>query len=169
MNRTRALILCLSSVGATSLCFAEGWCGADEKTYFQCSLGSKVLSICGLPPQLHDSGHLRYVIGPRSGRPELVFPDQSSLPATVFRLGEAGRSAKGGISNLQFHRGPVTYTVYRFRHSFEGNYAGVAVSRAGAKKVYLKCSEHELVDAMWDLDEFRLPVMETGEIEEGGE
>jgi hypothetical protein len=167
MNYMRALTLCLSSLFAVSASYAEGRCQAEEKIYFQCMLGAKVLSVCGIPPKAQESGHLRYVFGPRTRAPEMVFPNQGTPPTTAFRFGEESRSAKGSISNLQFRSGAVTYTVYRFRHAFEGNYAGVAVSRPGATKVYLKCSERDLIDDMFDLREFRLPAMESGEIEEG--
>jgi hypothetical protein len=88
-------------------------------------------------------------------------------PAKAFRFGAEGRSAKGGIWNLQFRHGAYTYTIYRFRHAFEDQSAGVAVSNGTGSVTYLKCAKDGFVDDLSGLEVFQLPPLPPNAIVEG--
>ncbi len=53
---------------------------------------------------------------------------------------------QGGIWNLQFTNLATTYTVYRFAHSFEVNYAGIAISEPPKPLKRLPCNESSVVE-----------------------
>jgi hypothetical protein len=162
--RALGLVMLLPSVVS-----AQSWCSAGERTYFYCALGVKRVSVCGAAPTSSVPGHLRYVIGRDRKNPELAFPVAGANPAEVFRFGAEGRSAKGGIWNLQFRRGAYTYTVYRFRHAFEKQSAGVAVPKPTGGFTYSRCAEGGLVDDLAELEIFHLPPLAHNEIVESPE
>jgi hypothetical protein len=99
--------------------------------------------------------------------PELLFPKEPSSPQSAFQFGAEGRSAKGGIANLAFQNNEYTYTIYRFRHSFEPMSAGIAVKGAKANATYLGCNESTVIDNLSSLETLGLPGIGSKAIIEG--
>lgn len=166
MHKLVALLaLALGSVSASAA--PASLCESSEKVFFSCSLGKKLISVCGANDP--SSPYLKYRAGQLGREPELVFPKESRAPQSAFRFGAEGRSAKGGIWNLAFQNNEYIYTIYRFRHSFEPMSAGVAVKSANGKARYFGCNESTVIDNLSSVETFGLPGIESKAIVDGPE
>ena len=115
-------------------------CSEAELVVFSCSTGKNLASVC-----LAASGALQYRFGTIGEAPKWVYPAKPEGTNAAFRFQVQDRSAKGSISNLQFNDLATTYTIYRFAHSFEGNYAGIAIAEPNKPLKRLACKESSVV------------------------
>lgn len=150
-------IICTLTQGASGA--PASLCSAEELVVFSCELGRKQVSVCASRDLSASSGYLEYRFGTTLGPMELRFPSGKSHPSKVFRYFDRGEGAKGSLSNLQFGVGDYVYTVYRFRHAFEEEYAGVAVKSAAGKFAYLRCRAATIQDGLQGLEHLKLPVV----------
>jgi hypothetical protein len=160
--------LLISALGSLSTAATPAsLCKSSEKVFFSCSVGKKLISVCGATEP--DNTYLQYRAGQVGRELELLYPKEPESPQGLFRFGAEGRSAKGGVWNLAFRSNEYTYTLYTFRHSFEPMSAGVAVKGAKGKARYLSCHEPTLIDNLPDLERLSLPSIESREIVSGPE
>jgi len=120
-------------------------CEARESVVFSCQTGKKILSVCLTAPTT-----IQYRFGVHGKRPELAYPPFGKEVESAFRFEAESRSAKGNITILQFTNSGVRYTVFRFTHTFEGNYAGVEVRDPNGSVARLSCRESSVVDNLWE-------------------
>ena len=130
----------IGQVKATSPTF----CKSDEQVVFSCLVGRKTASVC-----LSPSYKLQFRFGKFDGGPEFVYPLIPDGTNSGFRFLVEGRSAKGSVTNLQFTHARTTYTIFRFTHSFEGNYAGIAVAKPGSPLIRLTCTESTVQESFF--------------------
>jgi hypothetical protein len=165
LKLTTILMTALGSLTAAAA--PASLCKSSEKIFFSCSVGKKLISVCGATEP--SNTYLQYRAGLVGREPELLFPKEPQSPQGLFRFGVESRSAKGGIWNLAFRSNEYTYTLYRSRHSFEPMSGGVAVKGASGKVKYLNCHEPTVIDKLPDLDRLGLPSVESKAIVSGPE
>ena len=137
---TRLQTLLLLAPAAQTFAQSASNCEPDEQVVFSCSVGQKVASVCLTP-----ASALQYRFGSLARTSELAFPSFPESSNRDFAFLAQSRSAKGSITNLQFVRFGVTYTIFRFAHSFEGSYAGLQISSPGKPPKRLACKESSVV------------------------
>ena len=142
-------------------------CSAGDTVLFTCQAGRKTVSVCGSRDLSSSSGFLQYRFGNSPRAVELEYPKERGHPKDYFRFKDEGQGAKGSLSNLQFTIGAYTYTVYRFRHATESEFAGVAVKRGSSPLSFLRCGGAEPTDWLQELYKVGLPEVPDREFIEG--
>jgi hypothetical protein len=123
-------------------------CSAKEQTLFNCSTGSKTVSVCATPDLTADAGSVQYRFGP-PGTPELAYP-----PTADWRRltrGAVLTFAGGGGAYLAFTKGPYRYVVYTAIGKGWGEKAGVVVEKNGKRVASLPCKGKETSELGPDL------------------
>lgn len=135
---------------------APSHCTADEKIYFTCSTGAKVISICGATNLTKTNGHLQYRFGV-VGKPELILPAGKEHPAKHFAYSNMTGTGMGLIS-LSVGSGNVRYNVYSayvIRGSGDES-QGVSVTRDDKEIADIHCKATS-VNELTDLGNLGLP------------
>ena len=123
-------------------CFAGATgshCGNDEALVFNCAVGKKTVSVCGLKPLSGAGQHLQYRFG-KLGAPELVFPAQPLGPDETIQANTLTYSGGGG-AYIRFKRADYGYVVYTAIGKGWGEKAGVAVEKDGKLQANLSCKK----------------------------
>jgi hypothetical protein len=153
MPRSTVVVIALA---ALPVCAGAGeirtLCDSSEDTYLSCSIGKKLLSVCGSKQLTKEYGYLRYLFGESGKRPELIYPTAHVHPSSVFRRNAPLSSAKAGAMALAFDVSGFTYNVFSTRSAFGYNGAGVIVQQ-GEKQVALKkCASRTIDDERFFFD-----------------
>jgi hypothetical protein len=135
-------------------------CDADEVVYLSCSIGKKLLSVCGSKQLTNESGYLRYLFGESGKTPELVYPREQIHPSKAFRRNEPLTSAKAGAMALAFDISSFTYNVFSTRSAFGYNGAGIIVRQGDKEVAHNECAPGTVNDGkfFFDLSEVGIPV-----------
>jgi hypothetical protein len=135
-------------------------CDAEEVVYLSCSMGKKLLFICGSKQLTKESGYLRYLFGESGKDPELVYPGEQTHPSKAFRRNEPLSSAKAGAMALAFDISSFTYNVFSTRSAFGYNGAGVIVRQGDKEVAFKECASGKVNDKkfFFDLSEIGIPV-----------
>lgn len=146
-------------VGAGSVMAADAapsHCGADEKTYFSCSTGKKLISVCGSRNLTAKTGYLQYRFGV-AGKPELILPSGKESPVKHFTFSNSlGTSAGSAV---------LTVGLGKFRYEVYSNYVirgpeddsqGVRVNRDGKEVADVRCKATSVND-LSNLENLGLP------------
>jgi hypothetical protein len=113
-------------------------CKASEMTYFSCSTGTKLVSLCASARMTDSTAVLQYRFGKRSGEVELAYPSDASKPQEVFKA-YTYSFAKGGVSAIGFKIGKFSYSLFETRSVYGYNGAGVTVSKNGGEPKIIEC------------------------------
>lgn len=129
---TAFILLSSSTFAANSLCTAQ------EKIIFNCSTGSKLISVCASPDLAEKTGYLQYRFGPQ-GKPELAIPDFKTTPKKGIHTKTIGYSG-GGAAYIRFMNGDTGYVVYTGEgKGWKKN--GVAVENKGKFVRFVSCKK----------------------------
>ena len=127
------LLLLAGSASAT-----DSLCTGQESVIFNCSTGSKLLSLCASPDLNKKTGYLQYRFGPK-GAPELAIPDQKIHPAKATNSKTVGYSG-GGAAYIRFFNGASSYVVYTGEGKGWKKH-GVAVENKGKFVTFISCKK----------------------------
>jgi hypothetical protein len=129
-----------------------------ETTYFSCTVGKKVLSVCGSHDLTATSGFLAYRFGRSTSQPEFVFPSTQGHPRNYFRFfRDSSSSAKSSSFQLTFNNESTTYVVFTEYAAFDWNGQGVLVKPNHDKPVQLLCKPHSVQDHLSELSHIGIP------------
>ena len=145
---------------------ADSHCKLHEQTIFSCSLGKKMVSVCGSEAISPTVGYVQYRFGIK-GQAELLFPhatdsaDRSTIRSKTLMF------SGGGGAYLRFINGDYNYIVYTAVGKGWGTKEGVVVKKDNQQISHLKCldiPDSKLGDdfftsagLMADQDQFVLP------------
>ena len=115
-------------------------CSASEQIIFACTVGKKLLSICGSKELTPTVGYLQYRFGRSKNNLELEFPQEKTHPSQWFRFGSPFQGAKSSVSELQFRHSNYRYTVSAFTGAFSDAAFGIEVVAPDGKTTYLRCA-----------------------------
>jgi hypothetical protein len=144
-----ALAAVPSNVGAREM---RTLCDTSEAVYLSCSIGAKLLSVCGSHQLTNESGYLKYLFGVPGKRPELIFPTGKVHPSRIFRRNEPLVSAKAGVMALAFDVTGFTYNVFSTHSAFGYNGAGVIVQKGGKEVALKECASGTINDERFFFD-----------------
>lgn len=135
-------------------------CGVAEDVYLSCSVGKKILSVCGSKQLTKESGYLRYVFGESEKIPELIYPTEKIHPSKAFRRNEPLSSAKAGAMALAFDISSFTYNIFSTRSAFGYNGAGVIVQKGEREVAVKECVSGTINDQrfFFELSEAGIPI-----------
>lgn len=127
-------------------------CSTSEDVYFSCTVGRKIVSLCGSwPPS--PAGRVVYRIGRPNARPEMAFPVDGVLPTDAFTFSFGGYP-KGNSGQVTFRNNGYIYTIYSEQHVHEENVSGVTVEHNGNVVANLRCTEERPSHRIGELYKF---------------
>ena len=115
-------------------------CTASEQVIFACSIGKKLLSVCGSKELTQTTGYLQYRFGRSANDLELEFPSDKAPPSQWFRFASPFQGAKSSLNELQFQQSDYRYTVSAFTSTFSDAAFGVKVVAPDGKLTHLHCA-----------------------------
>ncbi len=122
-------------VGASA--HSASLCRQSEGTYFSCSAGSKIVSLCASNPISKDRGYLQYRFGAEA-HVELQYPERRAPPHEYFTR-YSSAFAHGWVTHINFQSGEFTYAIYN--SAFGGDEkAGVKVVKGGKVVSDIRCT-----------------------------
>jgi hypothetical protein len=139
---------------------AHTLCEPAEAAYLSCSVGTKLLSVCGSKELTANTGYLRYIFGAAGKKPDLIYPAAQTHPSRAFRRNEPLTSAKAGVMALGFDISGFTYNVFTTRSAFGYNGAGVLVQKGTEQVALMACTAGTLTDQRFfsDLGRAGIPI-----------
>jgi hypothetical protein len=141
---SRAIFVTISALVSATAFAESSLCRSQETTYFNCTVGKKLVSLCASRDLSAKSGTLQYRFGLPSKPPELEYPKTPDLAAKHFTEYDSW-FAKGGTQALGFSIGSYSYSIYETHSAFGYNGAGVIISKAGVRTQLLEC-QHAKMD-----------------------
>lgn len=116
---------------------AQTLCSKEELQIFNCTVGVKIISICGSTTSDHDRDWLEYRSGTKNGI-DLIYPEERSHPKNYFRFQRLYSSVESSVlEEVQFKRNSVSYTIYK--HEIKGKIKSGLYIEDGAKINHLAC------------------------------
>jgi hypothetical protein len=115
----------------------DSLCQASERVIFSCSIGQKLVSICGSTEPTPTSGYAQYRFGIKDA-PELTLP----MPPTEYRSFVKGAMltfSGGGGAYLRFANGEFSYVTYTAIGKGWGTKEGLVVERKGKSITNFPC------------------------------
>ena len=163
MMNPRAILVLAAFAALPSLVSAADvrtLCDASETAYLSCTVGTKLLSVCGSKELTAGSGYLRYLFGASGKKPELTYPAAETHPSRAFRRNEPLTSAKAGVMALSFDISDFTYNVFTTRSAFGYNGVGVIVQKGKEQVALMSCTSGTLHDEKFfsDLGKVGIPI-----------
>lgn len=143
-----AALQCVVPLASARVKGPKGHCGAQEQVVLNCTVGKRVVSVCGLPGK-----SLQYRYGP-PGKLEMTFPTD---PTSYKRVAHFGRVdiPSGGSAYVRFVNQNVEYVV--FSGSGSGWEKDGLIAVQGGKVVNSKVCERWPDGSMFDAESFGLP------------
>lgn len=126
----------------------KGHCGAQEVVVLSCTVGKRVVSVCGVPGK-----SLQYRYGP-AGAVELSFPADPTTFKSVANFGRVD-FASGGAGYVRFVNKNVEYVV--FTASGTGWEKDGLIAVQGGKVVNSKVCDKYATGTVFDAEAFGLP------------
>ena len=118
-------------------------CTENEKVYFSCASGKKVISVCASDPLTINDGNLVYRYGSLGFKPELEYGSEAKNFNKKFKFA-LDSYAKGGTMELSFKIGSYTYLLHEDDHVFKESSAGVFVIQNSKVVKYFSCNNKSL-------------------------
>lgn len=165
MSRILFAHLLATSASVTLAAEPPSLCTPAESTYFTCSTGIKIISMCASQDLSSTSGTLQYRFGTPDGKVELAFPSVPSHPSKAFKA-YLSWFPKGGVSAIGFDIGKFSYSVFETHSVYGYNGAGVALGRDGVplKKINCKTLPSKFSRLFYELRDLKLPEAELDHV-----
>jgi len=118
-------------------------CNENEKVYFSCASGKKVISVCASKSLTINDGNLVYRYGSLGSKAELEYGSEAKNFNKKFKFA-LDSYAKGSTMELSFKIGSYTYLLHEDEHVFKESSAGVFVIQNAKVVKYFSCNNKTL-------------------------
>lgn len=153
--------LLLVSTSAFASVDPPSLCVAPEATYFTCSTGTKVISLCASAGLSATSGTLQYRFGKNTGEIEMSYPSPPSNPRAKFQA-YLYSFAKGGVSAIGFKVGRYSYSLFETHSVYGYNGAGVMLRKDGKPLKTIECKTLPSTPSQFYYELSKLHIPEAG-------